>query len=231
MVRKVNLGRTLDLLHSLYPAEYNFHPISWFLPQQLPEFTDQVRRLQEKRKAKPVFIVKPDEGSQGDGIYLIREPKEYIINGAKHIVQEYISDVLLIEKLKFDLRVYVVVASLDPLEIYISKEGLARFCTVPYEQPDNKNINQVYMHLTNYSLNKKSDTYIHTESSHDGSKRTISSVFKKMRRMGQNTEKIWVEIKQLVVKTVIAIATELRVEQRAELPPSKGGPTCFQVDL
>lgn len=37
-VRKVNLGRALDQLRCLFPDEYNFHPRSWFLPQQLVEF-------------------------------------------------------------------------------------------------------------------------------------------------------------------------------------------------
>lgn len=230
VVRKVNLGRSLDLLHSLFPGEYNFHPVSWFLPQQLPEFYDKVRRIQEKTKTKPVFIVKPDEGSQGDGIYLITDPKDYVVAGEKkHIVQEYISNPLLIEHLKFDFRVYVVVTSLDPLEIYISKEGLARFCTLEYAQPTNKNIHEAYMHLTNYSLNKKSETYVHTECDHDGSKRTMTSVFKKLRRMGMKTDKIWDEMKRVIVKTMIAIVTELRVEYRAVIPLGKLGPSCFQV--
>jgi len=50
------------------------------------------------------------------------------------------------------------------VQVYMSRDGLARFCTVPYEHPTNKNIHSAFMHLTNYSLNKKSRNYIHTES-------------------------------------------------------------------
>ena len=86
-----------------------------------------------------MYIVKPDEGSQGDGIYIIQDPRDYLFMGNKcHIVQEYLAKPLLLENLKFDFRVYVVVASIEPLEIYICKEGLARFCTVPYQTPTNR---------------------------------------------------------------------------------------------
>lgn len=39
------------------------------------------------------------------------------MNDRRHIVQEYISSPLLLDMLKFDLRVYVVVTSIDPLEV------------------------------------------------------------------------------------------------------------------
>lgn len=227
VVRKVNLGRALDTLYSLFPQEFDFHPQSWFLPQQFAEFCDAARRLQEDKDQKTVFIVKPDEGSQGDGIYIIQEPREYLFNNGKHIVQTYIHNPMLLEGLKFDFRIYVVVASLEPLEVYVCHEGLARFCTVPYQFPTNKNLHEAYMHLTNYSLNKRSAGYLHTESDMDGSKRTVSSVLRSLRERGHDVERIWCQIEMVVAKTMIAIAPELKVEYRAQL--SRGGPSCFQV--
>lgn len=45
------------------------------------------------------------------------------------IVQEYIEKPLLVDKKKFDMRFYVMLKGIDEIEIYLCKEGMARFCT------------------------------------------------------------------------------------------------------
>uniref|UniRef100_A0A4W5MHR3 Tubulin tyrosine ligase-like family, member 11 n=1 Tax=Hucho hucho TaxID=62062 RepID=A0A4W5MHR3_9TELE len=163
---------------------------------------------------KPTFIVKPDGGSQGDGIYLILDPSDLrVIAGSQtrqSVVLEYIHKPFLIDKLKFDIRLYVLVKSLQPLEIYIAKEGLTRFCT------DQKNLSHVFMHLTNYSLNVQSGNFVPSNSLSSGNKRV-------------DIKKVWSDIISLVIKTVIALVPELKVYYLADIPPGKPGPTCFQV--
>jgi hypothetical protein len=48
----------------------------------------------------------------------------------------------------------------DPIQAYVCDEGLARFCTSPYEAPTKANFKKSYMHLTNYSINKSSSDYV-----------------------------------------------------------------------
>jgi tubulin polyglutamylase TTLL4 len=48
------------------------------------------------------------------------------------VVQEYIPNPYLIRGYKFDIRLYVVVSSFDPLKIYLYSDGLVRFCTKQY---------------------------------------------------------------------------------------------------
>lgn len=43
---------------------------------------------------------------------------------SKQLVQEYVTDpYLLPDGLKFDLRVYAVIKSINPLSIYVAREG------------------------------------------------------------------------------------------------------------
>ena len=70
------------------------------------------------------------------------------------MVSEYIKNPLLINDLKFDLRIYVAITSVNPLRIYVFEEGLARFATEKYNG-GNQDTTNMFIHLTNYSINKK----------------------------------------------------------------------------
>ncbi|NXY05882.1 TTL11 polyglutamylase, partial [Pteruthius melanotis] len=233
-VRKITLSRAMKIMQDLFPLDYDFYPQSWILPEELSLFVDKVRAMKDNDSSwKPTFIVKPDGGCQGDGIYLIRDPSDIRLTGSMQsrpaVVQEYICKPLLVDKLKFDIRLYVLLKSLEPLEIYIAKDGLCRFCTEPYQEPTLKNLHQVFMHLTNYSLNIHSGNFIHSDSVNTGSKRTFSSILFRLSSKGADVKKLWSDIISLVVKTIIALTPELKVYYQSDIPAGKPGPTCFQI--
>ncbi|XP_064325247.1 tubulin polyglutamylase TTLL11 isoform X3 [Phalacrocorax carbo] len=234
MVRKITLSRAVRTMQDLFPLEYNFYPRSWILPEEFPLFVAEVRMMKDSDPSwKPTFIVKPDGGCQGDGIYLIKDPSDIRLTGSVQsrlaVVQEYICKPLLVDKLKFDIRLYVLLKSLEPLEIYIAKDGLSRFCTEPYQEPTLKNLHQVFMHLTNYSLNIHSGNFIHSDSVNTGSKRTFSSILCRLSSRGADVKKLWSDIIALVIKTIIALTPELKVYYQSDIPAGKPGPTCFQI--
>ena len=174
------------------------------------------------------------DGSQGEGIYLVRHPGQCMVTHRPHVVQEYIDRPLLINGLKFDLRIYVLILNLDPLQILLYDEGLVRFATVDYRAPSPDNLHQTLMHLTNYSLNKRSAGYKHAVDSQqtDGSKRKLSAVWKQLVDLfgSEAIERTKLGITQLINKTIFAILPELRVEYHVEFPAEKKQQTsCFQV--
>jgi len=223
LTQKINLSRIIDRMQKLFPADFNFYPATWFLPEQLHQFIGEAnQKLKKTRNKKDVYrayrstyIVKPNTGSHGDGIYLINNPRDLLITSKSAIVQRYIPDPLLIDGYKFDLRLYLVITRLEPLEIYICKDGLARFCTVKYKLPKSENIGDVYMHLTNYSLNKFSSNFKQTESTNTGSKRSYRSIKLILRRHGYNVHKLHQKIINLCNKVILAMVPDIKVYSSA----------------
>ena len=107
--------------------------------------------------SKNLWIVKPSSSSQGKGIYMIDDLSELQMNESQ-VISRYIDNPLLINGLKFDLRLYVLVTNFDPLKVYVYNEGLVRFASEPYNIETIKS--NVYAHLTNYSINKKSENFV-----------------------------------------------------------------------
>ena len=75
------------------------------------------------------------------------------------ILQKYIDKPYLVDNLKFDMRVYVLVYGTDPMRVFLFNDGLARFATVPYSSPNDDNFSDQYMHLTNYSIQKEAENF------------------------------------------------------------------------
>jgi tubulin polyglutamylase TTLL6/13 len=83
----------------------------------------------------------------------------------------------LIDGLKFDMRIYVLVYGVDPLRVFVYKEGLARFATDEYTPPCGDNMENLFMHLTNYAINRNADNFMQNEDDDAvGHKRSVTSV-------------------------------------------------------
>jgi len=146
------------------------------------------------------------------GIFLTRN-YDWLIQGEHYVAQKYLHKPFLIDNLKFDLRIYVLVTGVSPLRCFIFKEGLARFATEEYKSPMGSNLNNLYMHLTNYAINKEADGFKQNESAKNddiGHKRSLTAIFKHIDEIRDEDNKlphsnqIWNEIKQICVKTLLA---------------------------
>lgn len=95
---------------------------------------------------------------------------------------------MLIDGFKFDLRLYVFVLSVDPLKIYLYDDGLARLCTTEYQAPNAANLHKTKMHLTNFSLNKKSKKFVKGSM---GTKRSLGAAFDYLAEQGRESPRVW----------------------------------------
>ena len=106
-----------------------------------------------------IWIVKPSSSSRGRGIYIIDDPSQ-VNRQEACVVSRYLDNPLLLYGHKFDLRLYVVVTSFDPLRVYIYREGLVRFASERYSNEDLTSDTAMYSHLTNYSINKNNEKFV-----------------------------------------------------------------------
>ncbi len=228
---KYDLAFLLLRMKHLLPGSY------WFVPRTLVCRAGATTREEIQRfRDGGIVIVKPAHGAHGDGIFLSRSEDE-IMNGVglmgEAVVQEYVDRPMLQDGLKFDLRLYVLVTSVNPLEAFLAKEGLARFCTEPYRPPDAQNLRKAFMHLTNYAVNKGSENFVFCENpaeQDDGSKRLVTSVLEALRASGADPAAVWGRIRDVVAQTLHAIAVPLAASYRAKFGAAAAARSrCFQI--
>uniref|UniRef100_A0A8C3BR84 Tubulin--tyrosine ligase-like protein 5 n=1 Tax=Cairina moschata TaxID=8855 RepID=A0A8C3BR84_CAIMO len=178
-----NVSR-MQLAHGF--KAFHILPQTFILPAEYQDFCNTYS------KDRGPWIVKPVASSRGRGVYLINNPNQIVLED-NILVSRYISNPLLIDDFKFDVRLYVLVTSYDPLVIYLYEEGLARFATVRYDQAS-KNIKNQFMHLTNYSVNKKSGDYVSCddpEVEDYGNKWSMSAMLRYLKQEGRDTAELY----------------------------------------
>ena len=145
--------------------------------------------------------------SQGKGIFITRnveciDPNEHLV------VQKYLRTPFLIDGYKFDLRIYVLVTNVQPLRVFIHKDGLGRFATEKYKL---KAFNNPFIHLTNYAINKDNANFTADEAGETGHKRSLHAVWKDIERESLENgyhfdiELLHQQINDIIVKTLISI--------------------------
>ncbi|XP_036446378.1 tubulin polyglutamylase ttll6-like [Colossoma macropomum] len=221
--RKDMLARNMNRMLKHFPKEYSIFPKTWCLPADYSDFQAYSRAKKQK-----TYICKPDTGCQGRGIFLTKCRRD-IAPGQHMICQVYISRPFLIDGFKFDLRIYVLVTSIDPLRVFLYEEGLARFCTSQYCYPNHSNMHDVCMHLTNYAINKNSENFVRDDNA--GSKRKLSTLRRLLEEMNCDTVKLWADIEDVVIKALISAQSLLRHNYHTCFPRHAANPAgaCFEL--
>ncbi|XP_056202207.1 tubulin polyglutamylase TTLL5 isoform X1 [Falco biarmicus] len=213
-----NVSR-MQLAHGF--KTFHILPQTFILPTEYQDFCNTYS------KDRGPWIVKPVASSRGRGVYLINSPNQIVLED-NILVSRYISNPLLIDDFKFDVRLYVLVTSYDPLVIYLYEEGLARFATVRYDQAS-KNIKNQFMHLTNYSVNKKSGDYVSCddpEVEDYGNKWSMSAMLRYLKQEGRDTAALMASVEDLIIKTVVS--AELAIATACKTFLSHRG-SCFEL--
>ncbi|XP_072314129.1 tubulin polyglutamylase TTLL5 [Eucyclogobius newberryi] len=222
LTRKDRLYKNIQRMQQAHGFK-NFHivPQTFVLPSEYQEFCSCFA------KDKGPWIIKPVASSRGRGIYLVSNPNQISMD-ENILVSRYIHNPLLIDDFKFDMRLYVLVTSYDPLLIYVYEEGLARFATVKYDRAS-KNIKNNFMHLTNYSVNKKSCDYVSCddpEVEDYGNKWSVSAVLRYLKQEGKDTTVLMRQVEDLIIKALLSAEPQISAACKMFVPYKTN---CFEL--
>ena len=138
------MSRNLMLARRLLPTVFDFVIPTFTLPQEHKELRHEIR---DQGVAKRWYFVKEHRLDAGNKRYLTQKPVA-ILPQEPVLVQWYEMNPHLIQKRKYDLRLYVLVTGVDPLRIYLHEGGFVRYAKDKYEPPSNTNQYVSTMHAS-----------------------------------------------------------------------------------
>ena len=221
LTRKDLLYKNVAKLKDNFPGtKFDFMPISYLLPNEISFLKD------EMSKENQLFIIKPVASSQGRGIFLTDNIND-IPSGYNMIASKYILNPFLINKKKFDLRIYVFVTSIVPLKIYRYEEGLTRFASDDY----NEDINDRCSHLTNYAVNKNNKNYKKNsdpeKNDFNSNKWNLKGFKEYLEQHNIKSKDIFKKIDDIIIKTIIACESPL--QKAMEKYSTSYNNNCFEL--
>jgi hypothetical protein len=183
-------------------------PPSWVLPHDAEVFS-RVRLATQL-----TYIMKPDRGSLGQGITLLRSGDAFEANERLVVAQEYVEPYLL-DGRKFDLRIYALISSVKPLEIYVHRDGVVRFCTELHSETSR------FGFLTNTAVNTRN-----SQAAEGSMTKTTGELWEILRERGVDTDRVWRDIEHVLV---LALLSGLNFLERYDLPTPYGISRCYQI--
>lgn len=125
VLRKSTLTTLINKFQGAFPSEFEFFPRSFdiTIPRySLGDSSSTIKHAMANYRSGKYYICKPSRGHQGDGICIVKTPEELAgfmsaHAGVPYVAQEYVARPLLLDGYKFDMRIYVLVSSVAPLQV------------------------------------------------------------------------------------------------------------------
>lgn len=137
------------------------------------------------------------KGSKHRGV-VVRKASEVTLNQPGLFVQQFISNPFLIDGKKFDIGIYAVITSINPLRIYtIDGDALIRFCPKDYHPFDASDRDKYVVH-DDYLPMWKMPAF---QKIYNDLGCTFKEAFEVyMQRQGANMKRLWADMKAAIVE-------------------------------
>lgn len=201
LCRKDNLYTNYVKMQKRFPEEYNFMPETFTLPRER-ELVEEKLKEYNVFDRQNLYIIKPVASSRGRGVRVLTDVTTLPQKG---MVQRYIYNPHLINKKKYDIRLYLLVTGFCPLKVYLYENGIVRFCSEDFDI-DPEKLNNNYVHVTNFSVNKAMQKIRKGEGDEE-----LPTKWSLIALKGYFTEKkidfkpVWTKIKDIMMKLILSV--------------------------
>eukprot|EP00112_Aurelia_sp_Birch-Aquarium-sp1_P013706 Seg2921.3 transcript_id=Seg2921.3/GoldUCD/mRNA.D3Y31 product="Tubulin polyglutamylase TTLL5" protein_id=Seg2921.3/GoldUCD/D3Y31 len=183
----------ITLKVELATSKLRWIPKAFSIPKE-----QQALATEAKLNPKNLWVQKSNDHR---GIKIVSiDGLDYSAEGS--FVQLYVSNPLLIDGRKFDIGIYTVVTSVDPLRVYIyEEEMLVRFCQTDYEPLD---VNDVTKYVVGADYDAPSQMPSLQSFFNHGHYSRKQALFGYLKNRGKDTKQLWKDIRQAVREAFIA---------------------------
>ncbi|XP_067616277.1 probable tubulin polyglutamylase ttll-15 [Eurosta solidaginis] len=137
----------------------------------------------------------------------IRSSSSINLNSSNSFIQEFIQNPFLVDGHKFDIGVYVVLTSVDPLIIYIyTGDALFRYCLAKYYPFDARDVDK-YVVGNNYLPTWKVHSLIKYYTTLGGSMQATFDAY--VKDQGMNPSEIWLQVEEIIPQTILSKIHEI----------------------
>ncbi|MYL23386.1 PqqD family peptide modification chaperone [Halomonas alkaliantarctica] len=190
----------------------DFFPRAYEMPHDYPALVEDAEAHPEKR-----WILKPTNASKGQGVRVLRDPQAAPLS-PNWLVQEYIGNPHTIRGHKYVLRLYMLIAGIDPLRIYLYRQGFAKLASAPWDPDD---VDNVYSQLTNPDINARNqEAEVPVEFIDLDRYRTW------LREQGHDDEALFAQLDDLAALTALSGVEAMRARSREAGADPRG---CYEL--
>ena len=232
---KPNLARHVQALVRQKLLDSNAFPETFLIPEQ-SDAAKAAMRNQTRAKRDTCWVLKPAALSNTEGIRFVDSSGISSLpakdkSGDDWVLQRYVPTPLLVKGHKFDIRVYVVVHSVLPLELYLYKDGLSRYASEPWEGGCETGSVKSWRRATHF-------TALYPQPNSCAGLRTIQQLWQHLEETrGADTGQVWASIRSNIRDLFWGLhdrvvrqrpAYHHAIQQRSDLH-DVGGVTCDKI--
>ena len=210
---KNSLYKCYKHMKNLFHEDYNYMPETYIYPEDRELIENKFKNYH--LNLNDLWLIKPVNACKGYGIFIFHSLNK--IKMKEYIITRYISNINLINGRKYDLRLYVLISSLNPLRIYLYNEGLVRIAIEKFELGLNS-VKNKYMHITNTGLNIKNEKFINPNNTNDENS-NMWNLFMYKRFLRKNNiqwSDLLSKIKDIIIKSIISFNQQF-IEENNQL--------------